>query len=129
MVSMMDKNYDTPNRPKYDSIARDLAARANAEISQMFGMPSLKFEGKAFAGFYADAMVFKLAEASHARALGLSGAKLFDPSDMGCPMKEWVVVPADHQAEWQALAREALDYVAAAPAKAKKPAKAAKSAK
>ena len=76
----------------------------------MFGMPSLKIGGKAFAGLYNDSMVFKLGEPTRAEALALPGAHLFDPMG-GRPMKEWVVLPAEQSPEWLRFAREALRYV------------------
>lgn len=80
---------------------------AGATESQMFGKPCFKIEGKAFACFFAECMVFKLGGESHSRALALEGAMLFDPSGKGRPMKAWVQVPAAHAALWPALAREA----------------------
>ncbi len=74
----------------------------------MFGMPTLKLDGKALAGIYGDALVFKLAGDAHAEALGLPGAHLFDPSGMGRPMKAWVVVPPAHAAQWEHLAELAM---------------------
>jgi hypothetical protein len=74
----------------------------------MFGMPTLKLDGKALAGIYGEAMVFKLADDAHAEALGLPGAHLFDPSGMGRPMKAWVVVPPAHADRWEDLAELAL---------------------
>lgn len=54
-------------------------------------------------------MVFKLSNANaHATALALSGSVLFDPSDKGRPMKEWVVVNADHEELWMSLAAAAI---------------------
>jgi hypothetical protein len=54
-------------------------------------------------------MVFKLPdEAEHGKALGLDGAKLFDPSGKGKPFKEWVQVPYTHESEWPKLASTAL---------------------
>jgi hypothetical protein len=79
--------------------------------TKMFGMPSLKADGKAFGGFSGRAMVFKLAGEAHARALGLAGAHVFDPSGMGRAMKAWVVVPFAHAGEWEALAERALASV------------------
>ncbi len=100
-------------RAAYDAVAAELAASASATTGQMFGMPSLKFGGKAFAGFYQDAMVFKLTGPTHAEALALAGARLFDPMG-GRPMREWVEVPVEHRAQWPELAHAALRYVAGA---------------
>jgi hypothetical protein len=98
---------------RYTEVAEALAAR-NPEIVQakMFGMPSLKANGKAFAGLYGDDMVFKLAAPDHARALALAGARIFDPSGRNRPMREWVQVPAVHAAAWEELAAAALTYTA-----------------
>jgi hypothetical protein len=74
----------------------------------MFGMPTLKANGKAFAGLYEESMVFKLDGDAHRRALALAGAHIFDPSGMGRPMKAWVVVPGEHEEAWAGFAREAL---------------------
>lgn len=100
----------TDPRTEYDAVAAELCATAPVAAGQMFGMPSLKREGKAFAGFYQDAMVFKLGAPEHAEALALAGAHLFDPSGRDRPMKEWVVVPVAHAMRWPDYARAALRY-------------------
>ena len=96
---------------RYTEIADDLAARhAEVQLGQMMGMPALKAGGKMIGGFAPEsgAMVFKLPEpAARERALALPGATLFDPRG-GRPMKEWVQVPVEHEAEWPALAEQAL---------------------
>ena len=102
---------ETDPRAFYDAIATELAATSPTTLSKMFGMPCLKnSNGKAFAGFHKDTMVFKLTAPQHAEALALSGAHLFDPME-GRPMKEWVVVPAEHASKWLELARAAYNYV------------------
>lgn len=53
-------------------------------------------------------MAFKLEEPEHAEALGLDGAKLFDPSGRGRPFKQWVQVPARHRVTWVRFAEAAL---------------------
>ena len=92
---------------RYEEVAAGLAARG-VKPSSMFGMPTLKLDGKALGGLYGDAMTFKLSGGAHASALRLEGAHLFDPSGMGRPMKAWVVVPIAHAAEWERLAQLAL---------------------
>ncbi|HEX9057983.1 MAG TPA: hypothetical protein VF818_10675 [Ktedonobacterales bacterium] len=98
-------------RVEYDAVAEELSATSPAVRGMMFGMPCLKQGGKAFAGFFRDAMVFKLTGAAHREALELSGSHPFDPMEMGRPMKEWVVVPGEHAARWLALTRAAQQYV------------------
>lgn len=82
-----------------------------AEESQMFGKPCFKINGKAFTSFFENCMVFKLTGDTHAEALKLKGAKLFDPSGKGRAMKEWVQVPYEHKAKWKAYAQAAMEYV------------------
>jgi hypothetical protein len=107
----------------YDEIVKALGA----DDSAMFGMPTMKADGKGFAGLFGDAMVFKLNGDAHATALALKGAVLFDPSGMGRAMKEWVVVPKAHVKKWPDLAASALGYVTGgAPKKKRAPAPASK---
>ena len=98
-------------RAEYDAVAAELTATSPATTGQMFGMPCLKRSGKAFAGFYNGAMLFKLGAPAHAAALTLPGAHLFDPTSHGRPMKEWVEVPATHASRWLEFARAAFQYV------------------
>jgi hypothetical protein len=98
-------------RTRYDEIADDLAAQEpNVELTQMLGMPCIKADGKMVIGYERSGeMVFKLPDdAEHEKALGLDGAKLFDPSGKGKPFKEWVQVPYAHESEWPKLASTAL---------------------
>src|SRR5438093_12043005 len=88
-------------RDRYDAIARGRVAGRGAEAAKMFGMPVLKKEGKVFAGYYSGSMTFKLRGALHGEALGLPGARVFDPSGMGRAMKEWVEVPVSAAEEWE----------------------------
>ena len=101
----------TEPRTTYDAVATELAATSPTTTGKMFGMPCLKNNGKAFAGYYEGAMVFKLPLPQHSEALNLSGAQLFDPSGRGRPMKEWVVVPVEHASRWSKFAHAALQYV------------------
>lgn len=92
---------------RYEQVAAALEG-AGVRASSMFGMPTLKLNGKAIGGLYGDAMTFKLSGEALADALSLEGAHPFDPSGMGRPMKAWVVVPAAQADEWERLAQLAL---------------------
>lgn len=103
---------DTDPQAAYDAVVAALAGEMPVKAGKMFGMPCLKSqEGKAFAGYFRGAMVFKLTGEPHAEALGLEGARLFDPMENGRQMREWVEVPSTQAARWQGLARAALRYV------------------
>jgi hypothetical protein len=110
---MTEDKSNAEARERYEDIAHDLAAtHSDVELRKLFSMPAIYIKGKACAGFtQGKEMVFKLTGAAHAEALGLEGAHLFDPGGMARPMKEWVVVPAAHAAEWPRLAELALTYV------------------
>jgi hypothetical protein len=99
-------------RGRYDEIVDDLLHRhAEAESTQMMGMPCVKAKGKLVLGYSAsdDAMVFKFVEdAARDHALALEGAHLFDPSRQGRPMAKWVAVPPAHADEWPRLAEQAV---------------------
>jgi hypothetical protein len=92
---------------RYEAIADELEARG-VQSGKMFGMPTLKADGKAIAGLTDKGMVFKLPDAAvRERALALGGAHLFEPM-AGRQMKEWVVVPPVHEEQWLSLAETAL---------------------
>jgi hypothetical protein len=97
----------------FDEVVNQFVIRPGIVRSQMFGMPCLKVNGKAFAGFQAGSMIFKLSGEAHQQALSLAGARLFDPMGMGRPMKEWVDIPAAHSTTWEQFADAACRYVAA----------------
>lgn len=87
------------------------SALKGAEESQMFGKPCFKINGKAFTCFFENCMVFKLSGDTHAEAIKLKGAKLFDPSGKGRAMKEWVQMPYAHSAKWSEYVKAAFAYV------------------
>ncbi len=106
-----DNTMTLDSQAAYGAVVSEMVATSPTTSGKMFGMPCLKnSNGKAFAGYTDGAMVFKLSGASHVEALALSGARLFDPMG-GRPMKEWVVVPAEHCTRWIDFARDAYDYV------------------
>jgi hypothetical protein len=86
-------------------------SQPDAVESQMFGKPCFKINGKAFVCFFQECMVFKLTGDTHAAAMKLEGALLFDPSGKGRAMKEWVQVPFAHKAKWKKFAEAAYSYV------------------
>jgi TfoX/Sxy family transcriptional regulator of competence genes len=95
----------------FKKIGHDLSLEnPDVTISQMFGMPALKVGKKVFAGYYDGAMTFKLTGAERDKALGVTGAKLFEPMP-GHTMKEWVQIGEAAQNDWESLARQALAYV------------------
>ncbi|RYY84426.1 MAG: hypothetical protein EOO15_19405 [Chitinophagaceae bacterium] len=96
----------SPEETRFRAIGAALPA---TESGQLFGKPCFKKGGKAFTCFFQNEMVFKLTGAEHANALSVAGARLFDPSGKGRPMKEWVQVPP--AGDWEGLAKSAAKSV------------------
>jgi hypothetical protein len=96
---------------EYEKLIASFDETDGVTISQMFGKACLKINGKAFVAQHLEVVVFKLSGADHARALGISGAALWDPSGKGRPMKEWVALPATASKHFDAFAMAALEYV------------------
>ena len=72
-------------------------------------MPCVKRAGRVVFGLSRTGMVFKLTDPeTHARALAVPGAHLFDPSGRGEVFRQWVVVPPERVHEWEPLAAEAV---------------------
>jgi hypothetical protein len=96
----------------FESLADHLRPRG-VVTAQMFGKRSLKYESRAFACLFGDALAVKLmaGTSEHATALALAGAELFDPSGKHRPMKDWVSVPLAHTDRWLPLADTALNAV------------------
>jgi len=92
----------------YHQIAGQLP---DAKKSKMFGALCLKApNGKAFAMFWKEFMVFKLSGDAASEALSLDGAQVFTPMD-NRPMNGWIQVPFSYAARWPGFAEQALAYV------------------
>lgn len=104
----------TEDTPAFTFFKELVCQTSDAEISNMFGKPCIKTNGKAFACFFNECMVFKLNCDDKQSALALDEALLFDPSGKGRPMKEWVQVPYKHKDLWSELTLKAHQYVRSA---------------
>jgi hypothetical protein len=95
----------------YEAVAAEITDGHEIVASKLFGMPTLKVRGKAFAGLFGESMSFKLSPADLEAANRLPGAGSFDPSGMGRPMGGWVMVTGEGRAHWRELAEKALRFV------------------
>jgi hypothetical protein len=93
----------------YDDVVDDLIHRyPHVGTKKMFGMECFTVNGKAVGGRADDGLLVKLTDSAlHAEAMALSGSHAFDPMG-GRPMKQWVVVPHAHAAQWARLAEAAV---------------------
>ncbi|MBM4423563.1 MAG: hypothetical protein FJ030_09250 [Chloroflexi bacterium] len=104
-----------PENALFASIVERLANDPQVQLSNWFGFPCAKLDGKPFAALYNESIVLKLGQSRVQKMLKAKEGKKFDPSGMGRPMKEWVVIePPESVARerWLALAEEAKVFVA-----------------
>ncbi|CAM2906258.1 hypothetical protein PASE110613_07090 [Paenibacillus sediminis] len=92
----------------YNDIEEEMIKAHHVERGQLFGKKCLKYEGRAFAAFFQDDMVFKLKGHVHKQALKLEESKLWDPSGKNIPMKDWIQVGNKHMSDWRQLANYAI---------------------
>ena len=100
--------------PLYDEIVQTLLSDPRVTEASMFGMPTLKVGGKAFAGLWEKQLVVKIGVPRVQELLKAKTGKQFDPSGMSRPMKEWIAVKAPEsnaKKKWLALAQEAKAFV------------------
>lgn len=99
---------------RYTDIGKHLEEQHGTVSGQMFGKPCLKTPAKAFAAFFQGEMVFKLGEQEvNLLKDKYPGSVNWDPSGKHRPMKDWLQVPAEFEADWKTLAMQALDFVKA----------------
>lgn len=94
-----------------ETLIEQFASNPDVAAAKWFGKPCMNVKGKAFVVQFGDDLAFKLTDEAHSQALGIEGAKLFDPRGKGNPFKEWVQVPLLQASEWPRFAEKALDYV------------------
>jgi hypothetical protein len=82
----------------------------SVELTNMFGMQTMKVRGKAFAGLWHDDATFKLPPDELKLVLAWPDFIKLDPVG-GRPMKQWAQVPQSHSDEWLRLAEVAKGYV------------------
>ena len=93
----------------WEELVTDVTTRYPLHESKMFGMPCLKREeGKVVAGHWKDGgLTVKLTDVAEREAALAAGAQPFDPG-MGRVMREWVLVPSAHSADWLRLVEQAI---------------------
>lgn len=97
--------------PTLESLVQQFPPEAGVVQAKWFGKPCLNAGGKAFVVQFGSDLAFKLTGDSHAKALKIEGAHLFDPRGQGNAFKEWVQVPVKHSDQWPALAQAAYEFV------------------
>ena len=100
--------------PLYREVVQTLLSDPRVTEASMFGMPTLKVGGKAFAGLWKKQLVVKIGQLRTQELLKTKAGRSFDPSGQGRPMKEWIAIKepaAQARKKWLALAEEAKAFV------------------
>ena len=93
----------------FESIVEDIE---EASLGKLFGKLCGKINRKAFVAFFEEEMVFKLGrEEVEIMLKKYEGAKRWDPSKKGRPMKDWIQVPYEFKSDWKELAAKSIDYM------------------
>ncbi|MCW2993858.1 MAG: hypothetical protein JWQ18_1353 [Conexibacter sp.] len=92
-------------------VERMLADEPDVAVKHAFGSPGLRYRDKLFALHVRDELVVKLAPGRCEELSEDGGARPFRSG--GRELREWVVVGAEREFEWDALADEALAYARA----------------
>lgn len=100
----------TDTATEFQHLVKHFANDPDVQPGRMFGSTCLKVYGKVFVAVHAGFMVFKLPPGAHARALALPGAAPWNPSGRAV-LREWVRVPAEHEAHFLELAEAAHHFV------------------
>jgi TfoX/Sxy family transcriptional regulator of competence genes len=78
-----------------------------------FGSSALKVNAKIFAMLVRDRLVVKLPKGRVDALVAAGDGERFDPRHDGRVMNEWLALAPEYEDDWQALAQEAMTYVAA----------------
>ncbi len=97
---------------RYDRLCEAFFRRGEAAPSEKkgFGGSALTVNGRIFAMLTRERLVVKLPKA-RVDALVVSGGGVRFDANKGRPMKEWLTIDPALEAEWAALAEEALGFV------------------
>ena len=99
----------------FQAIAATLsAAHPEVRAGRMMSSPALTLGGKVFAFFHRDEMAFRLGRDFDPGTFGVRRGAPLRPFKTKGPLLDWLQVPAEEAARWEALAREALRRMAAA---------------
>ena len=95
-----------------ETLVRDSDVMIGLPGKKGFGASALCVNGKIFAMLTRGRLVVKLPSAQVDALIATGVGERFDPRNNGRLMKEWLVVAPASEEDWQALARDALTFVA-----------------
>ncbi|MCB9187209.1 MAG: hypothetical protein H6601_10785 [Flavobacteriales bacterium] len=102
----------TPEQ-KFESVAEELAQHAGVTLGKMMSSPGIQFNGKNFAFFYQDQMVFRLGREWKPEENGIRDWKHLSPFKKKAPLYDWYCITAKDADLWPNLASKALSRMIA----------------
>lgn len=91
---------------------RLMLEKSDIALGRMMSSPALQYQGKVFAFFYNNKMVFKLGRDFQPESLGIREYSLLTPFKTRPPMVDWFEIPSTEQERWEELAKYALQQMA-----------------
>ncbi len=101
-------------RERFDRLAADLLHHPLVQTGTGFGsLPGLRVHNKIFAMLCRGELVVKLPQPRVEELVARGLATRFDARGDGRLMKQWAAIPATRAEDWNAVAAEALTFMAA----------------
>lgn len=93
---------------KFHSIASSLDKHQGVNLGSMMSSPGIQYNGKNFAFFYKDEMVFRLGRDWNPEDAGITEWHHLSPFKNKPPLYDWFCITAKDSDLWQDLATRAL---------------------
>lgn len=98
---------------KFRSVAESLTQHQGVTLGKMMSSPGIQYNGKNFAFFYRDEMVFKLGREWNPEDDSIRNFKQLAPFKEKAPLYDWFCISTKDADLWQNLAMKALSRMIA----------------
>ncbi len=102
----------TPEQ-KFQAVASNLDKHEGVAVGKMMSAPGIQYNGKNFAFFYKEEMVFRLGREWVPEKTGINSWKHLSPFKNKAPMYDWFCITANDADLWPQLATMALSRMIA----------------
>lgn len=98
---------------KFKSVANSLEQHQGVSLGKMMSSPGIQYNGKNFAFFYRDEMVFKMGREWQPEEDGIREWNNLAPFKQKAPLYDWFCITAKDSDLWPSLATKALSRMIA----------------
>ncbi len=96
----------------FQYIVREISQERGVNPGKMMTSPGIRYDGKVFAFFWNNKMVFKLGkDRDLSKEFNIAEFSFLNPFKNKPPMKGWYVVEKMYKEKWPDLAKEALSVM------------------